>query len=60
VLLILLLLPVFFVVFGVRENPANVYAMVAVMNRRDESGFVPSDIEDRQFSNPIRTRERLA
>jgi len=60
VLLILLLLPVFFAVFGVRENPANVYVMVAVMNRRDESGLVPSNIETCQFSNPIRTRERLA
>jgi len=57
-LLIFLFLPVFFVVFGVREDPADVQAMVAVMNRRDESGFVPAEIEDRQFSNPIRTGER--
>lgn len=40
-----------------RKNPANVQPMAAVMNRRDEPGFVPSDVKDRQFSDPIRTRE---
>jgi hypothetical protein len=56
----ILFFPVASVVFLMSQHVADVNLVSIIMHRRDQSNFVASNIEDREFSDLVGLRESLS